>query len=268
MHGCAARARVFGQTGTENKHMSQSTPAAAATAADLVERPIPRHSIERVYKSGQSFAFRARQRRFAHVRAMIEQIIAQKGHCRIADLGGTAYYWDIARPFIVRAPVEINLFNLDPDAPDAGAPFVAHHGNVCDLSHIDDMSFDLVHSNSVIEHVGTWREMSQMAANVRRLAPAYYVQTPYYWFPIEPHFRAVGFHYLPEQIRLRLMMNFNLGFGGRRQTVDAAMQAVQSAVLLDRRQLAALLPDATIVNERFGPLTKSLMALRAPRTDA
>lgn len=267
MHGCAARACVFSQREWKTKHMSHSTPAAAATDADLLNRRAPRHSIERVYKSGQSFAFRARQRRFAHVRAMIDEIIAKKGHCRIADMGGTAYYWDIARPFVARAPVEIHLFNLDLDAPDAGAPFVAHHGNVCDLNNIDDMSFDLVHSNSVIEHVGTWREMSQMATNVRRLAPAYYVQTPYYWFPIEPHFRALGFHYLPEQIRLRLMMNFNLGFGGRRDTVDAAMQAVQSAVLLDRRQFAALFPDATIVNERFGPLTKSLMAIRRPRSN-
>lgn len=238
----------------------------ALTARDLAsDVPNAPYSVERVYRSGRSYSFRARQRRFEILRPMIERIIVEKGACRIADLGGTTYYWDIAKPFIDEAPVEIHLINLAPDVPErtfARAPFVVRQGDVCALDDVGDNSFDLVHSNSVIEHVGTWSNMMRMAENVRRLAPSYFVQTPYFWFPIEPHFRFPCFHYLPEQIRFRLLMRFNLGFGGRRRDVDAAMQAVQSATLVDETQMKMLFPDARIARERFGPLTKSLMAVR------
>lgn len=233
-----------------------STP----TALDGVP-PDARHTVARTYGDAQSLAFRCRTRRFARIRPLIERIIAEKGACRILDLGGTEYYWAIFGDFVAERPIEIDLLNLRA-VPVRSEKVRSLQGDATDLSSVDDMSYDLVHSNSVIEHVGSWRQMTAMAANVRRLAPAYYVQTPYFWFPVEPHFRAVGFHWLPEQIRARLLMRLNLGFGGKRETLDAAMQAVQSAALLDLGQFRELFPDASIERERFFGLTKSLMAIR------
>ena len=221
-------------------------------------------TVADVYESGQSFSFRARQRRFSFIREMIERIIARKGHCRIADIGGTQYYWRIAQDFLPRPDVEIHLINLD--HTPAGHGFVSVAGNACELQNLDDNSFDLVHSNSVIEHVGSWEQMTRMAHNVKRLAPAYYVQTPNFWFPIEQHFRVPFFQFMPEQLRYRILMNFNCGFGGQRKTVSDAMRAVQSSNLLETRQLRELFPDAQIKRERFGPFTKSLMAVRDGET--
>lgn len=235
-------------------------------ALDAV-RPAPAHTVETTYLDPRSRSFQFRQRRFAAVRALIDDIVARKGRCRIADIGGTDYYWRIADDLLETAPVEIDLYNLQAKPLSAGK-VRSLVGDATRLDHVADDAYDLVHSNSVIEHVGGWSDMVAMAGHVRRIAPAYYVQTPNFWFPYEPHFRAPIFHWLPEQVRARLLMRFNLGFGGRRETLDAAMRGVQSARMIDRAQIAALFPDAEIRNERFCGLTKSLMAVRQERTSS
>ncbi len=216
------------------------------------------------YGDTRSLAYQFRQKRFAEIRPLIDDIIARKGACRIADVGGTAYYWSIFGSYVADNPVEIDLYNLEA-APSAVPKIRSFVGDATRLDQIADDAYDFVHTNSVIEHVGNWDQMMRMAGHVRRIAPAYYVQTPNFWFPIEPHFRAPFFHWLPEQTRARMLMRFNLGFGGKRTTLDAAMRGVQSAVLIDRRQMQELFPDALIKSETVYGLSKSLMATRRAR---
>lgn len=220
-----------------------------------------RAMVARAYADPHALSRRFREKRFARVAAIIDAIIAENGSCRIADLGGSKYYWDIAGGFIASRPVEITLVNPKEAQASAGK-FIHLDADATDLSGLPDMSFDFVHSNSVIEHVGDWAKMSAMAANVRRLAPKYYVQTPNFWFPYEPHFRCLFLHWLPEQIRYRLVNRFALGFADAKGTTDAAMLRVQSARLIDAGQMRALFPDAEIVPERFCGLAKSWIAVR------
>lgn len=222
---------------------------------------LPRYSIANTYLDPRAASFRFRAKRFERLRPVIEDIIAEKGKCRIADIGGTEYYWDIFGSFVADNPIEITLFNLEAPAVRSSR-FASKVGDATDLSDLPDNAFDLIHSNSVIEHVGNWDRMCRMARNVRRLAPRYFVQTPSFWFPYEPHFRFPFFHWLPEQARAELLLNFNLGFGGKRTDYDAAMRGVQSAYLLNERQFRYLFPDAEIAKERAFGLTKSLMAIR------
>ena len=65
------------------------------------------------------------------------------------------------------------------------------------LHEFGDASFDIAFSNSVIEHLSTFENQARMAAEVRRVARAYWVQTPNFWFPIEPHFLVPAWHWLP-----------------------------------------------------------------------
>lgn len=42
----------------------------------------------------------------------------------------------------------------------------------------EDQSFDLVYSNSVIEHLGTWEKQQAFAAEARRVGRGYWIPTP------------------------------------------------------------------------------------------
>jgi ubiquinone/menaquinone biosynthesis C-methylase UbiE len=213
------------------------------------------------YANEKSLGSRLRRRRFAVVRSMLAELAERRSPIRILDIGGTELYW---RPFLKDIEVldcEITLVNLT-EAKVSHPCFSAITGDATGLSFPDN-AFDFVHSNSTIEHVGRWPQMQAMAREVRRLAPSYYLQVPNFWFPVEPHFRAPFFHWLPEQMRVRILMRFGLGYGGRRrETVDEAMAALQSSQLLDVRQLRALFPDAEIRKERVFGFAKSLMAVR------
>jgi hypothetical protein len=213
------------------------------------------------YLNPRSVAYRFRQKRYHHVGALIDRILAQRGRCRIIDIGGAESYWNISGGHVDDPRIEVVLVNLSAE-PTTKPNFKSVVSNACDMRAFADMSYDLVHSNSVIEHVGVWPDMERFAANVRRLAPVYFVQSPYFGFPIEPHFRFPMFHWLPEQAQYRLILSKDMGHVKRAETVSDAVRAVQGCKLLDRRQYAELFPDAEIKSERVLGLTKSLMAIR------
>jgi hypothetical protein len=226
---------------------------------------VGRPSRTSTYADRETIESRFRLARFARLMPIIDGIIAERGACRIIDLGGTQYYWALISEQLSSRNISILMVNLEPTGAVAESVFKSRHGDVTDLSDLADNSFDMVHSNSVIEHVGSWANMKKFAYNARRLAPYHYIQTPSFWFPLEPHFRSIGFHWLPEQVRYRRVMAQPLGFFDRAETVDAAMREVQGCALLDARQLQALFPDSRLERERFLGLTKSLMAIRAPQ---
>jgi hypothetical protein len=214
------------------------------------------------YTNPNSLASRFRQARARHIVGLIEDAFIQRGECRIVDLGGRPEYWQaIDRGLLERMKVTITTVNLEDQAPIDDPMFVQLTGDACALDAADN-AFDIAHSNSVIEHVGDWDQMERFAAETRRLAPRYYVQTPYFWFPIEPHFSAPLFHWQPEATRARQLMKRAHGFMDRTDDYAAAMRAVQHARLLDKAMMRSLFPDARHVDEKVMGLTKSLMAIR------
>jgi hypothetical protein len=207
-----------------------------------------------------SIANRMRRKRSRHVMRLIEQAHREHGRCRIIDLGGELAYWRLFdRKALEDFNVHITLVNLPPMVVE-DPMFAAVQGNACDLSGVfPDNSFELVHSNSVVEHVGDWQDMEQFAGEVQRLAPLYYVQTPNYGFPVEPHFSALFFHWRSEQARARALLKMRPNYGN---DLGHAMRDVQSAKLLDRGQFKFLFPDCEVLSEKFFGLTKSLIGIR------
>jgi SAM-dependent methyltransferase len=108
-----------------------------------------------------------------------------------------------------------------------------------------DEEFDLAYSSSVIEHVPR-EHRAAFAAEVKRVARGWYVQTPAYSFPIEPHALLPFAHWLPPRLRRPY---WRLGVAGGWEDV----------ALLRRGELEALFGPA--VGERAGPLVKSWIAV-------
>lgn len=202
-----------------------------------------------------------RSRRFVIFKEILDQVIAGKGFCRILDIGGTPEYWQAYGNNLSWNKLQVCLLNLT--APQIQSDSITTLvGDARNIKEFGDFSFDVVHSNSVIEHVGRWEDMAAMASEVQRLAPRYFVQTPYFWFPIEPHARFPLLHWMPESWRYRILMKRNCGTWQRQPDLGHAMTAIQSAVLLDKKQMQHLFPEAKIVHERIFGLTKSLIAIR------
>jgi hypothetical protein len=207
----------------------------------------PRVNIYRVYD--QIFRRTAfRRRRMRH----FVDTLQPGAHTRILDVGGDYRTW--GHP---DAPTSrVTLANLLHYGPPASRVFA----DGC-LLPFPDHAFDVVFSNSVIEHLGTHDAQQRFAAETRRVGRALWIQTPAKEFPIEPHWLGVGIHWLPRELRHWARWASGHGLLGRpsRATVDAMVAELR---LLSRREFSALYPDCEIWTERWCGLPKSYVAIR------
>lgn len=215
-----------------------------------------------------SLASRFRKRRFQIVADILQTIIKKKGRATVLDVGGRRDYWDLADPNLFQN-MSITLLNFEAELAvgkrqSDALDITYRQGNGCNMPEFPDDSFDLVHSNSVIEHVGSLHNMSLFADEVSRVGEAYYVQTPYLWFPIEPHFGVPVLHWLPAPTRALLHHRFNMGYSKRQPDYRKALAYIDQIDLLDKPLMRNLFPDGTLHQERVFFFTKSLIAVRNP----
>lgn len=211
-----------------------------------------------------SLASRMRAARSRYLRDMIDEVHLHKGRCTIVDVGGDRGYWDIFGENYLRSKnvsiVLANLkFNGNGTARDGIFSYIGADARA--LDDFEDKQFDIAHSNSLIEHVGSWKDKKSAADETRRIAQLYYVQTPNYWFPVEPHFLIPGFQFLPKQARIALIRKKKRGWIDKAENYSDAAEVVEGCDLLTTTEMKTLFPDAVIIPERFMLLTKSLIAI-------
>jgi hypothetical protein len=179
---------------------------------------------------------------------------------RVLDIGGTPYNWALAP-----ATPRLTLLNLPRafEPPMPGVDWVAADG--CALPFADG-AFDVVFSNSVIEHLTSNERQQTFAREVARVGKRYWVQTPNRWFPVETHLLTPFVHYLPKRWQGNLVRRWTgwaalTGIEGERKRfyIEHYLADIR---LLSRREMRGLFPKATIVAERFLGMTKSLIAVR------
>lgn len=159
---------------------------------------------------------------------------------RVLDLGCGALGLRGLEPTLAITGVDLH------ERPDYPGPFVRADATE-GLPFAND-EFDLVYCSSVIEHVEPVRREA-FARELRRVGRGWFVQTPAFSFPLEPHALLPFAHWLPARLRKRY---WRFGAAGEWEQIS----------LLRKAEVERLFGRA--LPERFGPLVKSWVSVRAP----
>ena len=204
---------------------------------------------------GNSINQKFREKRFNFFTTLLEGIKSDEP-IQILDIGGTEIYWERMK-FTANNNVIITLLNLE-TVPTKNNNFISIKGDACDLSSFKDKQFDIVFSNSVIEHLFSIDNQKKMANEAMRVGKFYFVQTPNYFFPIEPHWLFPFFQFLPFKTRVFLTKNFDLGHYKKSVNKEDAIKRVNEVKLLTEKQMKKLFPRGKVYRETFLSLVKSI----------
>lgn len=183
----------------------------------------------------------------------------------ILDLGGAPTIWNS-----VNLRLNLTILNLagSLSCDITGVP--THHnicyveGDACDVDRFGDRSFDLVFSNSVIEHVGPSDKQASFAREARRLGQSYWVQTPSSWFPIEAHCGMPLWWFYPDELRHYFIERWYKTLSG-----NPWVQYIEETTVLSRSDLMHLFPESTVLVETILGIPKSNIAyFRGPSDES
>src|SRR4051794_26254597 len=163
---------------------------------------------------------------------------------RVLDVGGTPETWEMlaVRP-------RVTLLNTPRTKQElrGAAAWVAGDGRALPFR---DGAFDIVFSNSVIEHVGDAASQGRFAKEVARVGRSYWVQTPNRWFPVEQHLLTPVVHWLPKRCQRAIVPRFTVWAAVTPVTADRQQYYLEHYLsevkLLAANELAHLFPGARI----------------------
>jgi Methyltransferase domain len=176
---------------------------------------------------------------------------------RIIDLGGTLEIWSY-----LDVPVNVTLLNL-PEVinswpKESYAGFRIIQDDACSVTMLADNSFDLVFSNSVIEHLPINKRLD-FAKTVKRLAPNWWIQTPSIKFPIEAHCNLPYWWVYPDWLK-----NWFIASWQKKNNVFLANQ-MQTTTALSKEHFIELFGECNLFTETFLGFDKSYSAYRTSR---
>ncbi len=179
---------------------------------------------------------------------------------KILDIGGTINFWEKIG-FAGSEDYAITVLNVSHTKSNY-PNIITVVGDARDLSIYSLNQFDVAFSNSVIEHVGDYDDKFQMAQEVQRIAKKYFVQTPNYYFPFEPHFLFPCFQFFPLWLKALLIRNFNLGHRPRCRDKVKAIESVNSVQLLRKKEVQALFPNGKVYVEKLFMMPYSIIGIK------
>ena len=211
------------------------------------------------YANKDSLASRFRQRRFEIFKALVAD---WPRPLRIIDVGGTTHFWE-SQGWAGDDDYQVTLINLEAE-PGRYDNIQSLAGDATNLEGFADDSFDVAFSNSVIEHLFTWENQAAMAREIQRVAKGYWVQTPNYWFPLEPHYQFPAWQWLPRFARIAILRRRRCGWRGPLPDREQAARSVDEIKLLSGRQMRKLFPGCNLRAEKVYGMIKSWVAESLP----
>lgn len=191
--------------------------------------------------------------RFARLMALSEQT-------RVLDVGGSPATWKL-----LPCTPRVTLLNIPMSIEEHDREFDWVAGDGCALPFAAD-SFDIVFSNSVIEHVGDEARQRAFAAEAMRVGRRVFVQTPNAGFPVEQHLFMPLIHWLPKSWQRPVIERFTLWEWIARPRADQRefylRHYLEEVRLLRAPGLRALFPGLALRKERFLGVVKSLIVFR------
>lgn len=216
--------------------------------------------LEKIYDNRQSdsWATNLRNHRLNLFKSLLASV---ETPIKILDVGGTLDFWKNSG--LINADRDIQLTVLNMSEVDVGEQIrdiKTVVGDARQMPEFADGEFDVIFSNSVIEHVGDYRDQDMMAKEIARIGKRYFIQTPNLYFPIEPHFVFPLFQFFPRELKFWMITHFNLGWYERVTDEKAAWELVNEVRLLTKTEFMSVFPNANIYQEKVFGLTKSFIA--------
>ena len=199
------------------------------------------------------------QRKFRRARAeLIRELAPEIEGASVIDIGGALPFWRAVGHIL--KPANVRIFNI---SRHRTTMFEERHEDWLTVElydgkrlPVEDEAADFVICNSVIEHVPP-DQRAGLAAEIRRVGRAYFVQTPSRGFPLELHFGLPFVHWLPRPLARQLVVAspFNL-------LSDVKIKPYfDQTQLLPIAELRGYFPGAEIRTERFLGMPKSNIAI-------
>src|SRR6202049_1424207 len=164
----------------------------------------------------------------------------------ILDVGGDPATWSNIALSSKITILNLRLVNLTGLQGERRMEAVV--GDGCCLDY-ENGAFDIVFSNSVIEHVGTFERQKAFAYEVRRVGKALWIQTPARSFFIEQHLLAPFIHFFPRSKQKHILRYFSVWGLLTRPTPQEVEDFLGGIRLLSKHEMDQLFPDCEIVHE-------------------
>jgi len=208
-------------------------------------------SIFDISENKGSLGNQFREKRFSF---FLKKFKKMKKPVTILDVGGKINFWE-NRDLAGNNDYKITIVNIEKEK-SLYSNIKTKTGDATDLSQFDDKSFDIVHSNSVIEHLYNFENQKKMASEIIRVGKKYIVQTPNKYFFIEPHYLLPFFNIVPEKIKYLILTKTKLS-RLKKWDKNFAKQYIKEIRLLSEKEMKTLFPKSKIYFEKFLGMNKS-----------
>ena len=172
----------------------------------------------------------------------------------ILDIGGKINFWE-NRGLAGNNDYKITIVNIEKETSKF-SNINYEIGDATNLNKFNAKSFDIVHSNSVIEHLYNFNNQSKMASEILRIGKKYIVQTPNKYFFLEPHYLIPFFQFLPDKLKYLILTKTKMS---RLKKWDKkfASQYIEEIRLLSLKEMKLLFLSSKIYFEKFLGMNKS-----------